>query len=60
LNYKIGILNVKRCKRLFHIVVPFGNENNQNKIKNIEIDNEYYLIDVFKDYFLDSANINNL
>lgn len=47
-------------KNAFNKVIPLGSTDFVNNTTNIELDNEIYLIDVLKDYFIDSTNINNL
>ena len=51
-------------KKAFENVVPYETsisiKNNTQSIANIEFDNEIYIVDILKDFFIDSTSINNL
>jgi len=47
-------------KNAFNKVTPFSSAENVDDTINMDFNNEKYLIDVMKDYFIDSTNINNL
>lgn len=50
----------KIFKNAFNKIIPFIRDDDTNDLVNIEYNNEIYLLDVLKDYFIDSTNVNNL